>query len=465
MGDEFVPNISAIVAVRNTHNLGFTRVSFTPTETTTGQELNNVQLATLRFRYRLRVWRRPATADDDQPLLDRSFEKSTAEPLVNIMIDPASRIKLEVNVLRRDDSVCARAVLVESFTRSPAFKLVTNGILYDDEIAKIRSYVPLNGIDLGVDAVNIMLVCQRGAGKSSTICSWASVLNGERYVDAVLARPAQGGGVTYGFNVVHGTAFCAPRINFIDSPGVTFDQLSLDAMCVLFDYVVRGRIKLPYVFGGRDRAPTADELRERYFNVPDAPLRDRVHVVGIVFDEDTFRSEANAEKMQKLFEVISKHCRVVGIVTGADRLRRTPMIGNVQEFAGVDEQEIELNLDRVASFAEANDHMLTLAENAQMDVKNVALTSNLLGASPKDEEAFGRCLLTVNTLRLLLDRADDLFASEYTQLLAKMERNVGAQFNDEEAEMLAAIAAVEARHGDGAAPNPNPQRLRPNQRR
>lgn len=233
---------------------------------------------------------------------------------------------------------------------------------------------------------------------------------------------------------------------------------SLSMLCV-------GRIKLPYVFAGRDRAPTADELRERYFNVPDAPLRDRVHVVGIVFDEDTFRSEANAEKMQKLFEVMSKHCRVVGIVTGADRLRRAPMIGNVQEFAGVDEQEIELNLDRVASFAEANDHMLTLAENAQMDVKNVALTSNLLGASPKDEEAFGRCLLSVNTLRLLLDRADDLFASEYTQLLAQVERNDGARFNDEEAEMLAAIAAVEARHGDSAAPNPNPHRLRPNQHR
>jgi hypothetical protein len=265
-----------------------------------------------------------------------------------------------------------------------------------------------------------MFVCQRGAGKSSTINSGATVLDGNHYVAAAVAQPAQGGGVTYGFNVVHGRAFGARHIKFIDSPGVTFDQLSFDAMGVLFDYIARGRIKLPYVFAGRDRPPTADELRERYFNVPDAPLRDRVHVVGVVFDETTFANAENTRKMLALCEVLSKHCRVVGIVTGADRLRRTPMIGNVPEFAGVDEHEIELNLDRVSSFAEANSHLLTMAENAQMDVKNVLLTSNLLGASPTDEDVFGRCVLTGNMLRVMLDRADDLFAAEYAHLINQL---------------------------------------------
>jgi hypothetical protein len=291
------------------------------------------------------------------------------------------------------------------------------------EIVKLRTHDPSFGADLGVDAVRVMLVCQRGAGKSSSICSCASVLHGNQFVSAAVAQPAQGGGVTYGFNVVHGAAFGAPHIKFIDSPGVTFDQLSLDAMCVLFEYIVRGRIKLPYVFAGRDRAPTADELRELYFNVEDAPMRDRVHVVGIVFDEDTFRSEANATKMQKLFEVMSKHCRVVGIVTGADRLRRAPMIGNVQEFAGVDEQEIELNLDNVSSFAEANLRLLTLAQNAQIDVKNCLLTSNLLGASPTDGDVFGRCVLTANMLRVMLNCADDLFAAEYARLIDALLKN------------------------------------------
>jgi hypothetical protein len=457
-----VPQITNIVAVRNEHSLGYTRISFTVCDATTHQELSAEQRKLVHFRYRVRVWSRPALADGDEPVLDRSFGMDTAEPLVNITVDPSSRFRLDVEAVRVDGTTYGPpTLLVDQSTRLSALKLAFDPKDYQSEIAKIISYRPQHGRDLDVSKINVMFVNQRGVGKSSTICSICSIMVRTRYVDAVQARPAQGGGVTSAFEVVRSDA----AINLIDSPGVNFDAMDVETMCVLFDYVVRGRIKLPYKLPGRDRVPSADELRTKYFNTPDAPLRDRVHVVVVAFDADTFLNEMNALKMHRLVETVSKVARVVGLVTGADRLRRAPMFSNVREFAGVDEFEIEANLDRVSRFAEANDHMLTMASNAQMDAKNVLLTANLLGASPTDEDAFGRCVLTANALRVILDRGDDLFAAEFNRQVELLERGSGEELDDEEAKLQAAIAMAQAMEDDAAAPpkpNPQPPRLRPN---
>jgi hypothetical protein len=459
MAAAFVPQITNIVAVRNEHTLGFTRISFTPCDAATNTELSAEQKKLVQYRYRVRLWKRRAMSEDDLPVLDRLFVKESAEPLVDVTVDPASRFRLDVEAIRPDGTAYGAqpVTLVDQCTRLGALQLAFDPKDYQEEVAKIISYTPQHGHDLGVTKINVLFANQRGVGKSSTINSMASVMARTRYVDAALSRPAQGGGVTYAFDVVRSEA----AINLIDSPGVNFDGMDVETMCVLFDYVVRGRIKLPYKLPGRDRVPSADELRAAYFNVPDAPLRDRVHVVVIAFDGDTFLNEAYANKMHRLIDTVSKTARVVGLVTGADRLRRVPMFGKEQEFAGVDEYEIEANLGRVTQYAEANEHMLTMASNAQMDVKNVLLTSNLLGASPRDDDAHGRCVLTANALRVVLDRGDDLFAAEYARHLDSFERESGHAFNDEEAEAQAAIAMVQAMQDGAIAPNPHPPRLRP----
>ena len=377
-------------------------------------------------RFRVRVWRRPHATDGDTPAIDRSFVCDVPS-LTNVVVDPGSRLQIAVLPVRRDGAAYSDAAtlapttLLDQFVANACFHVALRPRSADEYAAALevlRTYKPAYSDALSVARANILIANQRGAGKSSFICSTLSVLNGVKYVAAAAAHPVQGGGgVTAAF--ADYVSPQAPGVVLWDSPGVTFDALDMDAMCTLFEYVVLGRIKLPYAFAGRDRAPTADELREKFFNARDAPLADRVHVVALVFDATTFANERSVAKLRRLAEKLGKHCQVVGIVTGADRLRRSPLVGNVNTGV-VDEFEIENNLERVHEFAESNTHLLELAKNAEMDTRNVILTSNLCGMSPTHPDAFGRCVLTLNALRTLLDRADDHFTAEYTSVVRQM---------------------------------------------